>query len=250
MSLSEENAAQKELIENNKTISQLLRRNEELIQATLKKDGTDLSLYVLPEDRINIPSGLIGTSAEFIKKGHLDSIVPDKTVRSNVAYAMQLSDYYRYLFGRFFIWGSIETLLCKTAIINLVAIIEALILEAANNINMHCKKCSSISECESNINKNERNNMKEALKKLIKIGALEFTQDEEDFLVMLYDNRNKVHIRLSKKNEFVDDTFNKALYNKAAAYIPRICDQLYQKAVPCYSSCAAIEELFRNINDK
>ena len=237
-----------EVIENNKTITQLLRKNEELIRTAFDKDGKDLSLYVLPEDRINIPPGLIGTCVAFIKQGHLQQIIPDKTVRSNVAYAMQLSDYYRYLFARFYIWGSIETLLCKSAIINLVSIIEALITEAACNIYKNCRKCSSMSKCESHFNKDERSKMKETLKKLIELNILSFTPDEEEFLYLLYDSRNKVHIRLSHKNEFIDDSFNKALYNKAAAFIPRICDMLYQNAVPHYTSCIELEELFRKMD--
>ena len=225
---------EQEIIENNVSITHLLKRNEELFQKALDEDTT---VSVRNEDRIRIPSGFIGTRYLFVEEGHLKDLVPNRAKRSNIAYAMQLSDFYRYTLNRFYIWGSVETMLCKSAIINLVAIMEALILESANCINNYCKQCPRIDRFKSNLTKNDRYSMKTALRKLCVLRLLPISEEDEAFLNELFGYRDRIHIRLSENNEFTNDVFNRALHNKAAKYVKKICDLLYENAMPFFDSC-------------
>ena len=226
---------EKEIIENNASITRLLKYNEELLQKAASSESKHISIK--NEDRIRIPSGLIGTRFLFVEEGHLQELIPDRAIRSNIAYAMQLSDFYRYTLNRFYIWGSVETMLCKSAIINLVAIIETLVLESANCINDYCKQCPRIDKCDSNITKSDRYSMKTALRKLCDLRLLPISKEDEAFLNELFGYRDRIHIRLSESNEFTDDVFNRALHNKAAKYVKQVCDLLYENALPFYDSC-------------
>lgn len=229
-----EKSVEQEIVENNTSITRLLKRNEELFQKALDKSTT---VSVRNEDRIRIPSGFIGTRYLFVEEGRLKDLVPDQTTRSNIAYAMQLSDFYRYALNRFYIWGSVKTMLCKSAIINLVAIMEALILESANCINDYCKQCPRIDKCKSNITKYDRYSMKTALRKLCELKLLPISKEDEAFLNELFGYRDRIHIRLSENNEFTNDIFNRSLHNKAAKYVKQVCDLLYENALPFYDSC-------------
>ena len=226
---------EKEIIENNVSITRLLKYNEELLQKAASIENKHVSIK--NEDRIRIPSGLIGTRFLFVEEGHLQELIPDRVTRSNIAYAMQLSDFYRYTLNRFYIWGSVETMLCKSAIINLVAIMEALILESANCINNYCKQCPRIDRCKSNLTKKDRYSMKTALRKLCKLRLLPISDEDEAFFNELFGYRDRIHIRLSENNEFTNDIFNRSLHNKAAKYVKRVCDLLYENALPFYDSC-------------
>ena len=125
----------------------------------------------------------------------------------------------------------------KSAIINLVAIMEALILESANCINNYCKQCPRIDRCKSNLTKNDRYSMKTALRKLCVLRLLPISEEDEAFLNELFGYRDRIHIRLSENNEFTNDVFNRALHNKAAKYVKKICDLLYENAMPFFDSC-------------
>ena len=88
------------IIKNNEQISELLRKNEEL----LREDGFDLpneNFVVGDWYKIKIPSGYIRNTTYFYEKYHLDSIVKEWQVKANIAYSFQLSDFYNYLFNRF-----------------------------------------------------------------------------------------------------------------------------------------------------
>ena len=134
------------IIKNNEQISELLRKNEEL----LREDGFDLpneNFVVGDWYKIKIPSGYIRNTTYFYEKYHLDSIVKEWQVKANIAYSFQLSDFYNYLFNRFNIWGSVVIIFYKNAIINLVSIFEALVLECANNICERPSECKKVNDC-------------------------------------------------------------------------------------------------------
>lgn len=183
-------------LDNIEKISKLLLENEEI----LKEAGycPPVNNFAVEKDkRIRFPAGYIRTSNEFETRYHLSQLVSSKNVRKNISYALQLSDYYNFLINRFYIWGSIETMLIKQAFINLISIIEALILECANKLNKYCQSCHKIGICSNNLNKYDRANMKNAVDRLVEIGILDLSNDQKDRLVELYDLRNKIHIRLS-----------------------------------------------------
>lgn len=226
----------KKLIKNNKEISRLLRENETLFyEAGFRRPVKNFSLE--KEEKINFPSGYIRTTGEFGRIFNLNEIVQSQHTKKNIAYALQLSDYYNFHLNRFYIWGSIKTMLYKHALLNVVSVIEALILECANNINANCQKCKKNGRCRNNICRSDRENMKNAAKKLNDLRILELSAKEFADLMVLYDYRNRIHIRISEQNEFIDNKFNQELYNKAIKFLRIIDDQLLQNGVPLYSTC-------------
>lgn len=226
----------KRLKRNNKIISRLMAENERI----LRKAGYHPPVHDFPiekEERICIPSNYIRTADRFGEKYHLNEIVVSKNTRRNVAYALQLSDFYNYLINRFFIWGSIEIMLYKQAFVNVISIIEALILECANNINAYCKNCNEIGKCKSNICREERENMKSALKKLFDLGIVNLSDEDYSLLIKYYDYRNRIHIRLNDQNEFLDNKFNCSLYNCAIVLLRKIDEQIVHNGVNYYETC-------------
>ncbi len=235
----------KEYYSNVEKMSSLLSRNEELIRDAGYKPPVD-NFSIEKEKRIKMPQGYIRTSGEFWRQYHLNDIVDNRNTKNNISYALQLSDYYNYLLNRFYIWGSIERMLYKQAFVNIVSITESLILETANNINKHCKKCPKIGKCGKNLTRDERSNMKKSALKLWKIGILDFKEEEINVIVEMYDYRNKIHIRLNEQNEFLDNKYNRELYNQAISYLKQVDDKLWKNGVQYYESCMGFEKIERN----
>jgi len=224
------------LVENNKEISRLLSENERILRDSGFQPPVQ-NFSIGKGDRITIPPGYIRTSGAFWQSYHLNEIVKERNTKNNISYALQLSDFYNFLVNRFNIWGSIEIMLYKQAFVNIVSIIEALILECANNINDYCKTCPRIGKCSNNLSKYDRENMKSALNKLYQLGIVRLTNDEYNSLVELYDLRNKIHIRLTQQNEFLDNKFNCELYNKSIQLLQTIDQQIWKNGTLLYSSC-------------
>lgn len=228
-------------LENINKITTLLNENEKLI----RKAGfnpPETNFVVDKDKRIGIPAGYIRKSGDFWSKYRLNEIAVERNTKNNISYALQLSDYYNFIVNRFNIWGSIEIVLYKQMFVNIVSIIEALILECASNINLHCRKCPKIGRCENNINKEERNNMKLAIEKLRELGILIFNETEKQRLIELYDLRNKVHIRLNKQNEFLDNKYNQKLYNEAIVYLKRIDEMIFVNGIQYYKKCVGFKD--------
>ena len=225
----------KKLTENNKKISDLLKENEEL----LRKEGLDVPKenYSLDKDeKIKIPAGYIRYNEFFQEKYKLESIVKKKETQKNIAYLFQLSDFFNYIINRFNVWGSVETMLYKTAIVNFVSILEAMIFECSNNI---CKpeNCPKIKDCLNHFSKKQRNNSFEALKKLNELGITDFSDEELRRIKCIIDLRNKIHIRLSEKNEYMSSDFSLPLYNEMIALLQKLSGRIYKYGVPLYGRC-------------
>lgn len=222
--------------ENINKITCLLNENEKLIRKA-GLNPPDTNFAVDKEKRIGIPAGYVRRSGEFWSKYKLNDIVIGRNTKNNISYALQLSDYYNFIVNRFNVWGSIEIMLYKQMFVNIVSIIEALILECASNINLYCRKCPKIGRCKNNINKEERNNMKLAVEKLVALKILNLSETKKNRLIELYDLRNKVHIRLNNQNEFMDNIYNQKLYNETILFLKRIDEMIYVNGTKYYKSC-------------
>lgn len=221
------------LLENNQRISQLLEENENILRACGYSPPAQNFAFDANE-KIKFPSKYIRTVLSFEKKYHLQEIFPNREVRHNVIYALEVSDLINYLFNRVNIWGPVATILYKLAIVNLVSVIEAIVLEAANNICNHAHLCSKVKTCENHFSKEERNNVRKALKKLVAIGVLNFDNAQLLRLQQIIDLRNRIHIRLTTGNELKLADFNLDLYNEVVAFLQNIDLQIYNNAVPIY----------------
>lgn len=236
------NEIKEKVILNNKKITELLKENEKL----LKEEG-----FIPPKEnyavdyveRIHVPSGYVRTSGEFFEKYHLGNIVRSFNTRNNISYSLQLLDYYNFLLNRFYIWGSIRTMLYKQDIINIVSILEALITETTENILCCCDKCIKISKCKNRINKHEQGNMKKAISFLCNRGILDFSEKEIERIKYIYDLRNRIHIRLATENEFLNNSFCQETHNELILILIRTAERLNTYAVPMYDKCVMYESV-------
>ena len=60
---------------------------------------------------------------------------------------------------------------------------------------------------------------------------------EKNRLKELYDLRNKIHIRLKKENEFLDQEYIITLCNEALEILQKVDNCLWKNAVPQYKKC-------------
>ena len=121
--------------------------NEVPVEGMPNKSETGRIDYVLYDDMhqplaiieadVYKRQGYIRRSGEFWRLYHLNEIVSNRNTKNNISYALQLSDYYNFVLNRFYIWGSIETMFYKNAFVNIISIVEALILESANQIDVY-----------------------------------------------------------------------------------------------------------------
>lgn len=231
------NELKAKLLKNNKEISLMLRQNETL----LKNAGfnpPEKNFVVEGSDKINIPSGYIRVTTYFSQKYHLNEIIRTRVVRDNITYAFQITDFYNYIINRFYIWGSLQTMFYKDAIITLVSIMEAFISECVNNICNNTKNCTSVNKCKFHFNKGERGEkVFEALKKLKKISIVGFSDIEMERVEEFLSLRNRVHIRLAEENEFNSADFCLEKYNELICLLQRLSDDIYNNGVKYYIDC-------------
>lgn len=219
--------------ENNKKISDLLRENEEL----LREEGYDPpvnNFAFSSNDKIAFPSKYIRTVSAFNDKYHLYEIFPKRYARQNITYALEVSDLINYFFNRFNIWGAVETVFYKLAIVNLVSVMEAIILEAANNICSKAQYCKKTKTCYKHFNKDERNNARTALNKLVLLDVLDFDEEKLTRVQEVIDLRNRIHIRLTPGSEMQLEDFNLSLYNETISILQDIDEQIYSKGIKMY----------------
>ena len=221
------------IVENNKKITELLHENE----VVFRKAGFNppVDNYALARfEKIGFPSGYIRTVTAFNTKYHLYEICPDRATRHNITYALETSDLINFVINRMNIWGSVETIFFKIAIVNLVSIIEAIVLEATNNICCNAGNCGKTKTCCYHFSKNERNNARKAVEKLTAVEILDFDIKKVSRVQEIIDLRNRIHIRLSKVNEMKMDDFTLELYNEVVTLLQDVDNQIYKKAVPHY----------------
>lgn len=230
----------RKLIANNQKITELLQENEQLLKEAGYRPPKE-NYAVDYGDRIHMPKGYVRTSRHFFKKYHLGNIVKEYNMRNNISYNLQLSDYYNLLLNRFYIWGSVRTMLYKQDIINLVSIFEALITEATENIFQCCEDCKRINKCKKRLNKHEQGSMKTSIPKLCEMGILDFNEKEVERIKEIYELRNRVHIRLTSKNEFLDNSFCQETHNELIGLLIRATERLNVYAVSQYGKCDTYE---------
>lgn len=221
------------IIENNRKISELLVENENLLRQLGLNPPVD-NIALEPKKRIQFPWGYIRRVEDFKSKYHLNVIFPTKATRHNVTYALQVSDLMNYIANRINIWGSVEVIFYKLAIVNVVSIMEAIILEAGNNICRCSNSCNKNDSCCLHFTKSQRGYVKNALDRLVELNVLRLSQQEVNHIKSVIDLRNRVHIRLTNGSELAEADFSCETYNDAMSWLKTVNEQIYQYAVPLY----------------
>ena len=234
MSISKE--TKEKIKENNKKITELLLENENL----LRSEGLNVpeeNFAFDDENKIKIPRGYIRKKEYLLNKYHLSTIASNWVVRSNIGYALQLSDLHNFLINRFYFWGPVATVMYKSAIVNLIAIFEAMVLECANQICCDPKDCSKNRRCKKSFNQNQRSSSYAAIKRINDLGITSFSSEELSRIKELINLRNRVHIRLVGEKEISDRYFNLKLYNEVIILLQRTSEELYNNATSFYHKC-------------
>lgn len=163
-----------------------------------------------------------------------ETVFPTKATRHNVTYALEVSDLMNYIVNRINIWGPVEVIFYKLAIVNIVSIMESILLEAANNICCRTQTCGKTHSCHLHFSNSDRNYVKNALDRLVELNLLHFNPQEVQHIKDVIDLRNRVHIRLTNGNELSNADFNRDIYNDAVNLLKTVDEQIYQYAVPLY----------------
>lgn len=231
MSISDEEKSK--IVDNNRKITELLNENENILREA--RYNPPMKNYALDRtEKIGFPSRYIRPVRAFIERYHLNEICPNRTIRHNITYALEASDLINFITNRVNIWGSVETIFFKLAIVNFVSVIEAIVLEATNNICCNASNCGKTKVCRYHFSGEGRNNAKKAVEQLASIGILDFDTGKVIRVKEIIDLRNRIHIRLTEGNEMKLDDFTLSLYNEVVALLQDIDKQIYEKAVPHY----------------
>lgn len=222
------------IVQNNKRITDLLNENESILRnAGYNPPWDNYSLNC--DEQIKVPNGYIRKVDVFYRKYHLRDICPHDTTRRNIAYALEVSDLINFIVNRVNIWGPVETFFFKLGIVNLVSVLEAIVLEAANSVCCDAGRCGRTNECHYHFSKYQRNNARKAVERLIEVGILDFDEEKATRVQEIIDLRNRIHIQLAKGNELAMNDFNLRLYNEVVILLQEIDEQIYKKAVPHYN---------------
>lgn len=227
----------KQIKENNAKITELLEQNEQLIKDTVPQNSF-AEAAVDGDDKINFPKHTIRQARSIVSAKKLDLIIPNPVVRKNVAYSYQLADWYAFMINRIYTWGSLEKMILKNGVINLISIFEALTLECANNICCSPGACKAgrKRKCTQAFNREERNNIMRALKRMNELSITSFSEKDLEKIQKYIDFRNRVHIRLTQENEFLSGDFKISVYNNIVEYLSRLSDDILKNGVPMYHS--------------
>lgn len=114
-----------------------LKQVEKLLQEAefvLKRNGFQTPVQhpkIETEDKIGFPKGYIRTTADFESRYRFNRIINNKTIAKNLTYALQTSDVFNYFLNRFNISLSAGKIFMKSAIINILSIIEGILYGVA-----------------------------------------------------------------------------------------------------------------------
>lgn len=217
------------LIENNKRISTLLEENEEILRnAGFKIPIENFAFDAEREARlkIQIPKGYIRTKNYYMKEYGLYKICNnDEDRASNIAYSLEASDFYNYVFNRIGIYGPILAMMYKQATINIVSIIEMFMRTYVDTLRQKCKNCPQCNGCQARIAK--KSHIKGHFQDQVGIYAREnlltgISSKTYLRICKLYEYRNGIHLSKSKENELTEDMHSQELYNEAIVYMKGI----------------------------
>ncbi len=221
------------LIENNKKISNLLETNEEILKNAgfnIPRDNFAFDPDKEAHLRIQIPKGYIRTKNYYMSEYGLYRICNgDEAKASNIAYSLELSDFYNYILNRMGIYGPILAMMYKQATINIISIIEVFVKTYAETLRQKCMECPKRNDCRRMLSK--KKHIKMHFNDLIDVYKQECLIDgisdgAYTRICELYVYRNSIHLSKSKDNELKEDMHSRKLYNEAIMYMKSINDAM------------------------
>lgn len=175
-------------------------------------DNIDRQIY----QKISIPCNYIRTKDEFLMLYNIKHLIDENHDKSNIAYALMQSDLYNYFINRIHVWGIVEKLLLKTAIINVCSIIEGLIMLSLEPLHSHCRREDSICKKQNRCPYYIKSSKQLKIQGACKILKSQFSFDEGIIEMIVGQNsiRNNIHLSLLTYSEFVSEDYSIENYNK------------------------------------
>ena len=184
-------------------------------------------------EKIKFPRGYIRIASEFRKRYELSRLISDTDRRSNIAYALQATDFLNYLLNRFSIGLSVERVLYRIAIAHVVSIIEALIYGAIDSLHRHCvqdtRVCNRSGRCHLYIKSANKYTFRNAIDLLKEKDVLPLSDEEQTKLLELKEIRDRIHIWDADGNEFLDHNFALREYNSCIRMLATVRDHLKER---------------------
>ncbi len=224
--------AERKIIDNNSTISMLLKRNETIYLSEL----SDLERRLFPVmegNRITIPREYIRKKEEFIEQYNLAKITDNYQHQSNIAYLMQYSDLTHYFNTRFYIFGQMKKVYFYYESINLAIILEAILNELAQRYRDFCSKCRNQKKCNYLINKSQAYDLKKLLTRLEELNIINLTERQIKILENLIDIRNDIHIRLMNFTIYNNPALTCDNYNKCMLTFKKLIKSINFENIKC-----------------
>lgn len=245
------NEEREKIIANNKKISELLVANEQILVEAgydLPRENFAFDPVKERELKIQVPTRYIRTKGYYMKNYALMKICnKDEVAASNIAYSLEVSDFYNYIFNRFGIYGAILSMVYKQATINIVSIIEMLIKSYIKTLQKKCASCPCNEKCQGRIvNKNIVSPFKKQIDEYKRLQIFDWDEEKYEAIKDFYDYRNHIHITKATENEFTNRMHSIEQYNKAIELMKEIDasmkDQidLFSKDCTCVRYCKKI----------
>lgn len=100
----------------------------------------------------NIPDNYIRTAEYYRINYRLSQMISDRIRINNIAYSLQLSDFFNYILYRINLFGLIKNLFIKNAIMNIFSIQEGILYSSLITLNNYCwfsgRVCNQNSACQ------------------------------------------------------------------------------------------------------
>lgn len=87
----------------------------------------------------NIPDKYIRTAEYFRVNYRLNEMISSRIQVNNIAYSLQIADFFNYILYRINLFGVIKNLFIKNAIINIFSIQEGILYSSVISLNEYCK---------------------------------------------------------------------------------------------------------------
>ena len=217
------------IIANNRKISRLLSDNEDILREA-GYDPPKINFAFDPEKesylKVQVPTGYIRTKDYYMRKYGLMKICSnDVNKAANIAYNLELSDFYNYIINRIGIYGPIYSMLSKQATINVIAIIEVLMKCYIETLHKKCAACPHFLNCGGRVVRKKAGAQKFQLlvdyyARMNLLGLKDRRHYQE--IKSLYEYRNRIHLAKSKLNELKENVGNKDWYNHSIYYLQGI----------------------------
>jgi hypothetical protein len=169
--------------------------------------------------KLSVPWGYIRTRSHYANVYNLNYLIGNRRQRDSIAYSLMQSDLHNYFINRIQVWGIIQKLLLKGAIINLVSAIEGILMCSLGHLHAHCRIdantiCKHQNRCTYYIKSSKHLKVSGATEILNNKLRLDDEGILED-IISLNDIRNNVHLSILVRHEFTNDDYSISNYNKA-----------------------------------